>query len=187
MSARTFSLLVFVVVLTISSEIAATSAQNGSSAAPVSATPTDQNSTTKGSTATSTEKPEKKVWTNDDLGALQNDIVNSTGVEHAAQPAGSRQKVGNPKGRSAKWYHDQIAKLQVRIPPLDSQIAQLQSAINGKPTGNTKTSQRPTGVRSDDWSLELAQFQAERDDVMSKISALEDEARHNGIPESALR
>lgn len=186
MSARVVTVLIFLAALMAAPKMPATT-QNGSSNDPASAASPQGEATAKGSSTASADKAAKKVWTNDDMSGLQNDVVSSTGVAHTAQPAGSGQKFANPKGHTAKWYHDQIAKLQAKIPPLDSQIDQLQSAIDGKPTGNTKTSQRPAGVKADDWSLELKQFQAERDDLASKISALEDEARHNGIPENALR
>ena len=147
-------------------------AQDGSSAPPA--------------TPTSSEKPAKRVWTNDDLTGPRESAAVSTPLDPNTKPANTGQKPAAPKNRNAQWYHDQIAKLQAQVPPLDGQIAELQAAIKGKPTGDAKTSQRPRGVKADDWSVELAQLQAKRDDVLSKISALQDEARHNGIPDSAL-
>jgi hypothetical protein len=81
----------------------------------------------------------------------------------------------------AQWYHDQIAKLQAKLPPLDEQIAKLQAAIDGAPTGDAKTSTRPTGVRAGDWRTQLADAHKQRDDIADKIAALQDEARHFGI------
>jgi hypothetical protein len=91
-----------------------------------------------------------------------------------------------PPRREAQWYHDQIAKLQAKLPPLDAQIAQLQAAINGEPTGDAKSSTRPKGVKSGDWREELADARQKRDAIAGKIAALQDEARHVGIPANAL-
>jgi hypothetical protein len=41
-------------------------------------------------------------------------------------------------------------------------------------------------VRPDDWRDQLARLQKQRDDIVAKISALIDEARHNGVPANAL-
>jgi hypothetical protein len=133
------------------------------------------------------QAPQKKVWTNDEVGAPRGpagDTVPQTrNSNSAAQNATSRS---NSKGKDAKWYHDQIAKLQAKIPPLDEEIAQLQAAIDGSPTGDSKTSARPRGVKSDSWADELEGLKKERDDISNKIAALQDEARHNGVPPNAL-
>ena len=99
----------------------------------------------------------------------------------------SNVKLANgSRGRSAKWYHDRIAKLQAAVFSLDHDIAQLQAAIDGKPTGDTKTSTRPRGVKQDDWAVESAQLQKQREKILVEITALRDEAFHNGIPTNAL-
>jgi hypothetical protein len=129
----------------------------------------------------------KKVWTNDDLGDLRDHSVISTFSAASGKTAKSGDKSGTPsRNRDAKWYHDQIAKLEAQIPPLDSQIADLQAALDGIPTGDSKTSKRPNGVKGGDWRLEMADLQAKREDVVTRISALQDEARHRGIPAEAL-
>jgi hypothetical protein len=127
----------------------------------------------------------KKVWTNDDVSGLQDTPAISTFTEPNAKPAKTGAKPAS-KGRDAKWYQDQIAKLQAQIPPLDTQIADLQAAIEGKPTGDSKESTRPYGVKADQWPVELDQLQRKRGDIESHISALEDEARHNGVAPNAL-
>jgi hypothetical protein len=186
MSPQVLAFLVFVASFVMAAEVSAKTAQNSASAAPVSAPASDQNSTMNSSSETATDKPAKKVWSNEDLQGLRDAPGNSAVVEQKAEPIATRQKSVYPKARSAKWYHDQIAALQARIPKLDNQIAQLQAGIDGKFTGNGKTSERPWGVRADDWSLELKKLQAQRADLMSSIDGLADEARHNGISENAL-
>lgn len=157
-------------------------AQNGSSD-PATSTAPGHNAVA--SDANSAESPAKKIWTNDDFNGPQDDTAVSKVAKQKPVAAPSRQKV-LPTGRNAKWYSDQIAMLQRRIPLLDAQIAELQSALEGKPMGDGKSSQRPRFVKQDDWSNELRQLQTQRADILSRISALEDDARHNGIPNSAL-
>jgi hypothetical protein len=111
----------------------------------------------------------------------------------ASQPARNANANPHPKAAAApkargdaQWYHDQIAKLQAKLPPLDAQIAQLQAAIDGAPTGDAKTSTRPQGVKAGDWRLQLADTQKQRDGIAEKIATLQDEARHVGIPPNAI-
>jgi hypothetical protein len=186
MSPQVLAFLVFVATFSIAAEVTAKPSQNVASAAQGSAAASDQSQPTNSSSATTTDKPAKKVWSNEDLRGLRDDAANSAVVEQKAGPIATRQKSVYPKARSAKWYHDQIVALQARIPKLDNQIAQLQAGIDGKFTGNGKTSERPWGVRADDWSLELKKLQTQRAELMGRIDGLADEARHNGIPDNAL-
>lgn len=159
-------------------------AQNGSSN--IATSPRlDQGAPTSG--VNSADSPAKKVWTNDDLKGSRDDEGVSNTADQKPAAVASRQKMASPRGHNAKWYSDQIAKLQARIPPLNAQIAELQSGLDGKPTGDGKSSQRPRFVKQDDWSNELRQLQAQRANILDRINVLEDDARHNGIPNSALR
>jgi hypothetical protein len=125
----------------------------------------------------------KKVWTNEDLNGIHSDPAISTFAKPASsKPNKPPSKQGASNGKNAKWYQDQIAKLKAQIPPLEKQIAELQDAIAGKAPGDGKRSTRPYSVKIDDWQAELDQDQNERADISSKIDALRDEARHNGIP-----
>jgi hypothetical protein len=129
----------------------------------------------------------KKVWTNEDVGGLRDQSKISTFVASSSKARQPVNQSANPsKGRDAKWYHDQIARLQAQVLPLDSQIADLQSALNGTPTGDSKSSSRPAGVRGGDWRTEMTGLEAKRDDMEARIGALRDEARHQGIPAEAL-
>lgn len=159
-------------------------AQNGLSDSAASARPGSSSPTRDVNSAGS---PVKKVWTNDDLKGSPNDAGASNTPGPKLSSAASREKIASPRGHNAKWYSDQIAKLQARIPPLDAQIAELQAGLDGKAMGDGKSSQRPRFVKQDDWSNELRQLQTQRADILNRINELEDEARHNGIPNSALQ
>jgi hypothetical protein len=136
------------------------------------------------SASTQSQPPQKKVWTNDNLGGAPH--------SQADDPSASRQSASNsgstvpakPKSRKdPKWYRDQIAKLQAQIPPLDKTIAELQAALDGK------TLNEPLhygGNRIGDWKQQLQQLQTKRQDTLDKITALQDEARHDGVATNAI-
>jgi hypothetical protein len=126
----------------------------------------------------------KKVWTNDDVSGLRADPI-STFRSTTAPTRPAKAAASGPK-KSAAWYRDQISKLQAKIPPIDAQMAALQAAIDGKPTGDARKSTRPYSVRVDDWSAERDELGKKRDEIVSKISDLQDEARRSGVPANEL-
>lgn len=128
----------------------------------------------------------KKVWTNENLGGSHTN-------DSAAQPSNSGTHGGSGEGsgtparskskKDPRWYHDQIAKLQAQLPALDKSITQLQATLEGK------TLNEPLhygGNRIGDWKEQLQQLQVKRQEIADKITALEDEARHNGVATNAL-
>jgi|SRR5580700_10289190 hypothetical protein len=129
------------------------------------------------------QAPQKKVWTNDNLGGSHSQSNDSSAARQPASNSGSNEQAKPKSKKDAKWYHDQIAKLQSQIPPLDKTIAELQAALEGK------TLNEPLhygGNRIGDWKEQLQQLQTKRQDALDKVAALEDEARHNGIETNAL-
>jgi len=159
---------------------AAQSAQLSQVPAPVQTTA--QNSSTN---LPAPQPTPKKVWTNDEMSALDPHAgVSTVGNSNSATPGA--KPPATSKNYDPKWYQDQIARLQAKIPALDKQIADLQAALDGKPTGDAKRSTRPTGVKADDWATELADLKKKRDDTLAQISALQDQARHKGVTPNAL-
>lgn len=133
------------------------------------------------------QTPPKKVWTNEEMSSLDP----HAGVSTVGNPNANSAKPGakphpNSKNHDPKWYQDQIVKLQAKIPPLDKQIAELQAAIDGKPTGDAVKSTRPAGVKFDNWTSELEDCRKKREDLLAQISALQDQARHAGVAPNAL-
>jgi hypothetical protein len=126
----------------------------------------------------------KRVWTNDDMGDLHRNSTISTFAAPAAKPAKSNEKPANSaKNPSVKRYQDQIAAQRAKLPPLDDKISQLQAVLSGNTVQQTRVY---GGAHIDDWHEELVHLQKQRDDIEIKISALQDEARHNGIPENQI-
>src|SRR3984957_8501936 len=78
------------------------------------------------------QTPQKKVWTNDNLGGSHTQPNDTPGSTQQNSNSGSAAPAKAKSKKDAKWYHDQIAKLQAQIPPLDKTIAELQAALDGK-------------------------------------------------------
>jgi Tfp pilus assembly protein PilV len=187
-------LLIAACVVLMAGNGASAYAQGAQSTQPTQATVTTQNgaqnSTANPSSGNSaTPQPtQKKVWTNDELSAEDPNAGIST-VGKATNNTAKRAVAARPtsaNGRNAKWYQDQITKLQAKIPVFDGQIADLQAALDGKVPGDGKRSVRPYGVKMDDWSRELIELQQKRGDTLDQISALRDQARHNGVAPNAI-
>ncbi len=163
---------------------AGTAARAQSSSSGAAAPAASQTSATNASPATPAPPAGKKVWTNDDVSDLRGESVISTVGSSNAKAASKPAPAA--KNASAKSYQAQIERLEAQIPPLDAQIAELQAAIDGKPTGDGKTSQRPRSVKTDDWSVEMQELQKKRDDTLEHIAALKDQARHQGVAPNTL-
>ena len=126
----------------------------------------------------------KRVWTNDDMGDLHRNSTISTFVAPTGKPAKSDEKpVGTAKNANAKRYQDQIAAQRAKLPPIDDKISQLKAVLSGNTVQETRVY---GGGHIDDWHEELVHLQKQRDDIETKISALQDEARHNGVPENQI-
>jgi len=126
----------------------------------------------------------KRVWTNDDMGDLHRNSTISTFVAPAAKPAQSSEKPASPaKNANAKRYQDQIAAQRAKLPVIDDKITQLKAVLSGDTVQETRVY---GGGHIDDWHEELVHLQKQRDDIEAKISALQDEARHNGVPENQI-
>ena len=157
-------------------------AQDGASGAPDA--PPSSSATAPSQTPPATSK---KIWTNENVTELrENSQISTVGGTSANPRDAGPNTVAGSRARDAKWYRDQIAKLQAKLPPLDNQIERLREAINGKAMGDGKTSSRPWVVRGDSWPREEAELQNKRDGIAAHIDALRDEARRSGVPPNTL-
>jgi uncharacterized protein YukE len=156
-----------------------------------SATPTPNPSSTPsaatapGGSNVAQTAPTKRVWTNDDMGSVHRDnsIPNASGSNGKPAKTSDKPAAGAKKDPNAKRYQDQITALRAKLPELDEKISQLQAVLNGDTVVTTRTY---TGNKIDDWHVELADLQKQREGIEAKISALQDEARHNGVPENQI-
>jgi hypothetical protein len=141
------------------------------------------NSTNSANITTTTTASAKKVWTNEDMGAVHKNSTISTFSATNNKPGSAKPAANSKGGKDAKQYQNEIIRLQEKLPPLDEQITQLQAALNGDTVNSTR---HVGGAKIDDWHDELVRAQKQRDDIAAKISALQDEARRNGVPENQI-
>jgi hypothetical protein len=158
----------------------------GNAAAP--ATPAQADTATAANTnattsTTTTTAPAKKVWTNEDMRDVHRNDAISTFSSTSNKPANAKPAANAKGGKNAKQYQTEITRLQEKLPPLDEQIAQLQAALNGDTVNSTR---HVGGAKIDDWHDELVRAQQQREDIVAKISALQDEARRNGVPPNQI-
>jgi hypothetical protein len=135
------------------------------------------------SSATTSTEPAKKVWTNEDMRDVHRNDAISTFSNTSNKPANGKPAATVKGNKDAKNYQTQITRLQEKLPPLDEQIAQLQAALNGDTVNSTR---HVGGAKIDDWRDELVRAQKQREDIVAKISALQDEARRNGVPANQI-
>jgi hypothetical protein len=171
------SLLLLATALSIATTVSAQSQTTGS---------TDTGPAPNQATGTASAAPPagKKVWTNEDVSDLRTNSTISTVGSTGTKPSAKATATGKPK--NPKPYQAQIARLEGQIPPLDQQIAELQDAIDGKPTGDAKTSKRPRSVQADDWNVQMQDLQKKKQGILDQIAAMKDEARHQGVPPNTL-
>jgi hypothetical protein len=179
---RSFGLAAF---LLTSVHCGTASAQEQSNPPAPSATPANDSATSPAPSTAATNAPaNKRVWTNDDMGDLHRNSTISTFAAPAAKPAQSSEKPASlAKNANAKRYQDQIVAQRAKLPPLDDKISQLKAVLSGNTVQETRVY---GGGHIDDWHEELLHLQKQRDDIETKISGLQDEARHNGVPENQI-
>ena len=134
-------------------------------------------------TTTTAAAPAKKVWTNEDMRDVHRNDAISTFSNTSNKPANAKPAASAKGNKDAKNYQTQITRLQEKLPPLDEQISQLQAALNGDTVNSTR---HVGGAKIDDWRDELVRAQKQREDIVAKISALQDEARRNGVPANQI-
>jgi len=185
MNRRMLTLVAVLAVMEIGLLTGLARAQNGP-AQPANANSNTAAQSTAANNATGTNPtatPAKKVWTNEDMGAIHSNSAISTFSSGANRPANTKPAPAKPSSKNAKQYQDQIAKLQAKLPPLDQQISVLQAGLNGATVNETR---HYGGVKLDDWRDQLARLQKQREDIAAQISAMQDEARHNGVPDNQI-
>jgi hypothetical protein len=158
-------------------------ARAGNAAAPATPAQADTATAANANAATSTAAPAKKVWTNEDMGDVHKNSAISSFSAMSNKPANAKPAATAKGNKDAKNYQTQITRLQEKLPPLDEQISQLQAALNGDTVNSTR---HVGGAKIDDWRDELVRAQKQREDIVAKISALQDEARRNGVPANQI-
>jgi hypothetical protein len=126
----------------------------------------------------------KRVWTNEDMGDIhRNSTISTFNAPNAKSPNSNGKPATAAKSKDAKRYQDQINALRAKLPPIDDKITQLKAVLAGNTVQQTRTY---GGNHIDDWHEELKHLEQQRADIETKISAVQDDARHNGVPESEI-
>jgi hypothetical protein len=132
-------------------------------------------------------KPPKKVWTNEDLANLTPGGVSVVGEARQQKPAAAPAAAKSSEmARIAASYRQQLAKLQAELDQVDKKIAALHNftASNASPGGglNMMGYYNATPVAD-----QLQQLETLKKRIQARIDAIEDDARHKGIPPGDLR
>jgi hypothetical protein len=164
---------------------AAGRAQEQSAAPPTPAVTPAQSAAQPSSSDSSTAPAAgKRVWTNDDMSDVhKNSTISTFNAPNAKASNSSGKPAAAVKSKDAKRYQDQINALRAKLPPIDDKITQLKAVLAGNTVQQTRTY---GGNHIDDWHEELKHLEQQRADIETKISAVQDDARHNGIPESEI-
>src|SRR5712692_5701161 len=132
----------------------------------------------------------KKVWTEDDLNSLKSRVSVVGGPSKSPKtsqklPQDNQAAASLPPEKDPAWYHRQLLPLRAQIEEMDAQIRKLKDAQGGKETSDA-------GRR---YGLHLPMNTQDRIEVLekrkrelqSKVDALEDQARRNGLNPGDLR
>jgi hypothetical protein len=139
------------------------------------------------SSDSATQPAPKKVWTNEDVPVLREDSsISTVGKRQNGQHTSANANRPAPATKDGKAYAAQITELQKKLEPINDQIAQLQSGIDGKFTGDGQKSTRPASVHADDWRDLLARLEKQRDDINARIDSIRDQARRAGVAPNTL-
>ncbi len=136
------------------------------------------------STATAPKKP-RKVWTNEELSNLGNSNVSVVG-----DPSQKKKNYPSPEGSSAATvaaqYREALRKLRADLDLVNKQLTELRTfnGDNASPSGGVKItgsySMTPIPER-------IKQLEARQKQIKARLDAVEDDARHRGIPPGDLR
>ncbi len=135
-------------------------------------------------------KKEKKVWTNDNLDSVRDSSTISVVGQTSSTQDKAQRANGKPEPQTyekdPRWYRAQLGPLRAQFDSLDKEIRHTKEFLAGGHTGegNLKFNQFSVPMNPQD---QIKQLEKRKADVQTKIDALEDRARRNGIPPGDLR
>src|SRR5258708_33523708 len=150
--------------------------------------PASQQNSAQNSTPVKQDTP-RKVWTEDDLHTLKGSVSVGGGASKPAnaprKPGSQESPTGVPPEKDPAWYRAQMAPFLARIEQIDAEIRKLKGIQDGKETSDAG---RSHGFALPLNSADRIEFLGKKKkELQDKVTALEDQARHNGINPGELR
>jgi hypothetical protein len=137
-----------------------------------------------------TDRPDRVVWTNDDLDKLHDlDLISIVGRVDEARLASLPPPAAYPSIQDPDWYAGQAANLRDALEYRQAQLREYQQAIDdarslGESTGGIDLTGDEFAI-TPEADIEILQQRA--DEAQAELDALEDLARRNDIPPGTLR
>ena len=133
----------------------------------------------------------KKVWTNDDLHALESlplsfESESVAAAKTASAKGGTAPAAMLPKQRDPGWYRVQLAALRVQLAGIEARQKEIRAELNSH-RGGTKPLNLAEDAEGVTPQSALEALETQRKAVLKKMDALEDLAQRNGIPPGELR
>ncbi|HYA97950.1 MAG TPA: hypothetical protein VEH49_07640 [Methylomirabilota bacterium] len=163
-----------------------------SAAPPAPAPPAAQNPPPAKPPAKKDAKPAKHVWTNEDLNTLNSSGVSVVGEARTEKPANAGAKNGQKTNTAstvdlATRYRAELMKLRGDLDQTDKKLAELRAFNANNASANGGRSPAIWAYSSASVPDQIAQLEAHRKQIEARIEAVEDDARHKGIPPGELR
>jgi hypothetical protein len=139
-----------------------------------------------------TKKKLKKVWTNDEIGSVKGSVSvvgdsSSSGNDYSSSSHSEKLSGGDsPKEQQIASYRDQLRQLQGQMDATEKKISELRNfkAENTSSSGGINMKQ---GYSMTPVADQIKQLEEKKKEIQSKIDAVEDDARKNGIDPGQLR
>jgi hypothetical protein len=140
------------------------------------------------------EKP-KKIWTNEEMSAVHGNISVVGDPAQASSSSDSQQKntgsdssnsANSERARAIATYREQLRQLRQQQDGIDKKIAEFHNfkADNASPSGGINVRNRYSMTPTED---QIRQLEEKKKQIQTKIDAIEDEARKEGIEPGELR
>ena len=175
---RTLSLASFVLSAALSSFTLARAQEQS----PAASQPSSQQAPADPAPSTSPGKKPKKVWTNEDMGAVKDSPISQVGKAAPAPLSGNSSPANTPavNPQVVATYRKQLAQLQAQEASVEKQIADLKDFQRGEP-GHDSGLQLHKRYSSEPIDVQIHKLEDKRKQIADQIDALSDSARKKGI------
>jgi hypothetical protein len=168
--------LSFALILTLFAAFsAAAQSTDGSSSAPTAQS--------KDSAPTADAQKPKKVWTNENLSGASGSVSVVGEAKSKTSPASTKPANAGYVASVRK----QLEKMQGQIDDIDKQLVDLKNFSKGEPSTSASGIKLNKSYNREPIEVQMRALRDKKKELQSKIDALLDEARKNGIEPGQLR